>query len=305
MEKRCLPPQGYYKSLDTTVLSWSRIWDQKPHVLALFEAEQIVAKKICNEKPLFMVKWQGYCWSQKTWEPKTHLPPHLIEALDVIAHPTFLETLISKYDIGPVKLPGLSRNSPAQFLERPSNLTGPKSYFDIKVSRKVGCVLTSSEAHFVSLLDNFTLLFSKLVKLSFLMQRKQLKGPVNYREPRETGPCRSFTTLALHRTWSVPSTLMGTDAVSYSWPSACCYQSLLRFTTKARRCPHQLKVFALSSESSTWRHPLRWPATQDKKKAFLKATKIKWLPTINRPALPHQMHKGQWSRHYFLVRPPI
>ena len=42
------------------------------------------------------------------------------------------------------------------FLERPGNLTGPKSYFEIKFSRKVGCVLTSNEVHFVSLADNFT-----------------------------------------------------------------------------------------------------------------------------------------------------
>ena len=27
------------------------------------------------------------------------------------------------------------------FLERPSNLTGPKSDFEIKISRKVGCAL--------------------------------------------------------------------------------------------------------------------------------------------------------------------
>ena len=33
------------------------------------------------------------------------------------------------------------------FLERPGNLTGPVSYFEIKVSRKVCCVLTSNEAH--------------------------------------------------------------------------------------------------------------------------------------------------------------
>ena len=43
------------------------------------------------------------------------------------------------------------------FLERPDNLTGPKSYFEIQFSRKVGCVLTSNEVHFVSLADNFTL----------------------------------------------------------------------------------------------------------------------------------------------------
>ena len=38
------------------------------------------------------------------------------------------------------------------FLERPGNL---KSYFEIKVSRKVGCVLTSNEVQFVSLANNF------------------------------------------------------------------------------------------------------------------------------------------------------
>ena len=33
-------------------------------------------------------------------------------SLEVRTHPTFLETLISKYDFGPVKLPGLLRNRP-------------------------------------------------------------------------------------------------------------------------------------------------------------------------------------------------
>ena len=33
-------------------------------------------------------------------------------SLEVRTRPTFLETLISKYDFGPVKLPGLSRNGP-------------------------------------------------------------------------------------------------------------------------------------------------------------------------------------------------
>ena len=31
-------------------------------------------------------------------------------SVEVRTHPTFLETLISKYDFGPVRLPGLSRN---------------------------------------------------------------------------------------------------------------------------------------------------------------------------------------------------
>ena len=56
------------------------------------------------------------------------------------------------------------------FFERPSNLTNPKSYFEIKFSRKVGCVLTSNEVHFVSLADNFTVQFSNHLKL--LSRRK-------------------------------------------------------------------------------------------------------------------------------------
>ena len=61
------------------------------------------------------------------------------------------------------------------FLDRPSKLTGPVSYFEIKVSRKLGSVLTSNEV------QNFwnSLLEGKI---------KQLNGPGNYRELREMGP---------------------------------------------------------------------------------------------------------------------
>ena len=58
------------------------------------------------------------------------------------------------------------------FLERPGNLTGPISHFQIKVSRRVGCILTSNEVHFVSLADNFTVPFSKLLKLPSLVENK-------------------------------------------------------------------------------------------------------------------------------------
>ena len=70
-------------------------------------------------------------------------------SLEVRTQHTFLDNLISKYDTGPVNLPGLSRNGP------------PVSYFEIEVSRKVGCVLTSNEVHFVSLAENFTVNFQK------------------------------------------------------------------------------------------------------------------------------------------------
>ena len=69
-----------------------------------------------------------------------------------------------------------------------SNLTGPISYFELKVSRRVGCVLTSNEVQFVSLADNFTVQFSNLLKHSSGMENKQLTGLGNYRELRETGP---------------------------------------------------------------------------------------------------------------------
>ena len=42
------------------------------------------------------------------------------------------------------------------FLERPGKLMGQVSYFEIKVSRKLGYVLTSNQVHFVSLAENFT-----------------------------------------------------------------------------------------------------------------------------------------------------
>ena len=58
------------------------------------------------------------------------------------------------------------------FLERPGKLTGPKSYFEIKFSRKVGCVLTPNEVHFVSLGENFTVQIWKLLKLVSLMENK-------------------------------------------------------------------------------------------------------------------------------------
>ena len=58
------------------------------------------------------------------------------------------------------------------FLERPGNLTGPKSRFEIKFLRKVGCFLTSNEVHFVSLADNFTVQFSNFLQLPSAMENR-------------------------------------------------------------------------------------------------------------------------------------
>ena len=58
------------------------------------------------------------------------------------------------------------------FLESPCNLTGQKSYFEIKFARKVGCILTSNEVNFISLANNFTVKFSKLLKIPSRMEKK-------------------------------------------------------------------------------------------------------------------------------------
>ena len=58
------------------------------------------------------------------------------------------------------------------FLERPGNLTGQKSDFEIKISRKVGGVLNSNKVHFVSLANSFTVQYSKLLKLPSGMENK-------------------------------------------------------------------------------------------------------------------------------------
>ena len=85
---------------------------------------------------------------------------------------------------GKFKKYGIKQDTRGPFLERPGNLPGPESDFDIKVSRKVGCVLTSDEVHFVSLAHNLNVQLSNILKLALEWKTKQL----NYRELRETGP---------------------------------------------------------------------------------------------------------------------
>ena len=59
-----------------------------------------------------------------------------------------------------------------RILERPGNLTGPKSHFKMKVSRKVVSVMTSNEVHFVSLANNSTVSFSNPLKLPSGVENK-------------------------------------------------------------------------------------------------------------------------------------
>ena len=79
------------------------------------------------------------------------------------------------------------------FLERLGNLTGPKSHFEIKFSRKVGCVLTSNEVHFVSLADNFSVQFSNLLKLlSRIKKQNYLTGPIITGSFEKRAPALSY-----------------------------------------------------------------------------------------------------------------
>ena len=64
------------------------------------------------------------------------------------------------------------------FLERPGKLTGPVSYFEIKVSRKLGCVLTSNEVHFVSLAETLLLIFKSFQTPLWNGKQNSLTGPV-------------------------------------------------------------------------------------------------------------------------------
>ena len=69
---------------------------------------------------------------------------------------TLRQTSAQQYIINHVMMYLRSLPAWGPFLERPGKLTGPVSYFEIEVSRKVWCVLTSNEVHFVSLAENFT-----------------------------------------------------------------------------------------------------------------------------------------------------
>ena len=53
----------------------------------------------------------------ENWTVKSSAKETKWTSLEVRTHPTFLESLISKYDFGPVKLPGASRNGPQSTVE--------------------------------------------------------------------------------------------------------------------------------------------------------------------------------------------
>ena len=72
--------------------------------------------------------------------------------------PTFTVTQIlpTASVVFPNVVPLAASQTRGLFLESPGNLTDPKRYFEIKVSRKVGRVLTFNEFHFVSFPDSVT-----------------------------------------------------------------------------------------------------------------------------------------------------
>ena len=113
---------------------------------------------IATEILVFCQEWQ--CFPRASGHKIVNTPCPAVDSLR--KQPSF-------FSPGPS---GVSRRAGGPFLESPGNLTGPKSYFEIKVSRNVGCVLTSNEVHFVSLANNFTVQFSNLLKLPSGMENR-------------------------------------------------------------------------------------------------------------------------------------
>ena len=75
------------------------------------------------------------------------------------------------------------------FLERPGNFSGPKANFKIKTCWIVAQFLAHKPVNFASLIDSFTVLFSKWLKLwSWMQTQNSFPGPKSYRGFRETGP---------------------------------------------------------------------------------------------------------------------
>ena len=75
------------------------------------------------------------------------------------------------------------------FLERPGNLTGPKSYFKMEISKKIGSVMNSNEVHFFPLAYNFTVQFQP--SQTFICNGKQnnLTCPVITGSLEKQAPC--------------------------------------------------------------------------------------------------------------------
>ena len=91
----------------------------------------------------------------------------------------------SVYTIGTFSVQNIVIRAPWRpFFESPGNISGPKSNIPIEIQRIRARVLASKLLHCVSLTDSFIMLNSKLLKPG----RKQLTGPFNYRDFRETGP---------------------------------------------------------------------------------------------------------------------
>ena len=77
-----------------------------------------------------------------------------------------------------ISAPKANPSNMSNWIERPVNLTGSKSHFEIKVSRKVGCVLTCNEVRFASThteLDSNEAFITKAKPFVQSKQRKKLK----------------------------------------------------------------------------------------------------------------------------------
>ena len=81
MSKRSHHEIGFYSQLVNFQIPLERVKPNlKTVVIGEYLVERIVAHKIVQRKPMFLVKWLGYAEEENTWEPAAHLPLGLIDA---------------------------------------------------------------------------------------------------------------------------------------------------------------------------------------------------------------------------------
>lgn len=79
MEKRCRPPQGYNKSLETNVSSRPRMCDRKPDALMLSGS---LLRKSAVESHFSSSSGMDTAPARTLGSPTPYLPPQLIEAFE-------------------------------------------------------------------------------------------------------------------------------------------------------------------------------------------------------------------------------
>ncbi|CAG2184844.1 unnamed protein product [Mytilus edulis] len=95
MDLRKKPRLDYKQMNDGEIADRKEIIKKRKVLPALYDVERIISvKNGSKEGPLYLVKWQGYCFDECTWEPIQHLPKEVIEEFN---KPTVTEESIDFY----------------------------------------------------------------------------------------------------------------------------------------------------------------------------------------------------------------